>query len=134
MTVDCLWELQKAVYTALDNDATISAIVNGVYSHVVQGTSYPYIKINISEAVDWSTKTTIGIKARLSLETYSKERGNKETNDILTQIKQVLDGATLAMTGCTMISGRYVFSNSELMADGLTWKGNIAFDFLVQED
>ena len=134
MTVDCLWELEKSVYTALDGDVTISGLVNGVYSHVEQGALCPYIKIKLVDALDWSTKTTTGIKSRIALDVFSQQRGNKEVHDILIEIKRVIDGASLSMSGCTMVSGKYLSSKVELMSDGLTWNGEILFGFLVQKN
>ena len=62
MTVDCLWELQKAVFTALDGDGTLSGLVTGVYSHVAQDTAFPYVKFADIKVTDWSTKSNSGIK------------------------------------------------------------------------
>jgi len=134
MTTDCLNELQKAVFTALDGDATISSQVTAVYSHVTQGAIYPYIKISSIESSDWSTITTTGIKSNISFDVYSQERGNKELLDILVEIKRILDGTILAMTGCTMVSSHYISTSTTQLSDGLTWKGSVGFRFLVQKD
>lgn len=134
MTVDCVWELQKAVFQALDNDSSLSALVTGVYNHVPQDTVYPYIKISSVEAVDWSTKTTSGIKSQLFLDVFSQSRGTKQTLDIIVEIKRVLDGVILSMTGCTMVSSKYTKTDVLQMSDGLTWQGRIGFSFLVQKN
>lgn len=134
MTVDCMWEIQKAVFTALDGDATLSGLVSGVYSHVPQDTAKPFLTFIKMECRDWSTKTTEGIRSVFAVEAYSDTRGSKEIHDILVEVKRVLHGASLAMTGCTMIVLHYNGQQVEQLADGLTWRGRAQFTIIVQKN
>jgi hypothetical protein len=131
---DCIFELQKAIFSALDNDGAISGLVSGVYSHVPQDTSYPYIDFSSFNSSDWSTKTSSGIKATVVLNAYSQERGNKELQDIIHEVRRVLNGTLLSMSGCTMVNSTYVSSAFDRLSDGLIWKASVAFSFLVQEN
>ncbi len=130
---DCLWELQKAVFTALSGDGALSALVTGVYSHVPQDTAFPYIKFSDMGAQDWSTKTSSGIKSQLALDVFSRGRGSKESLAILKEVKRILADATLTMSGCTMVSMKFNGLGAKQLIDGLTWQGSIGFNVLVAE-
>jgi hypothetical protein len=130
---DCLWELQKVVFTALSGDGALSALVTGVYSHVPQDTAFPYIKFSDMGGQDWSTKTSSGIKSQLVLDVFSRGRGSKESLAILKEVKRILNDATLTMSGCTMVSMKFNGSNAKQLIDGLTWQGSIGFNVLVAE-
>ena len=130
---DCLWELQKAVFTALDGDVTLSGLVTGVYNHVPQDTAFPYVKFGKLSASDWSTKTNAGIRGEFNIDVFSQNRGSKEALAIMIEIKRILDGSALSMTGCSMISMKYNSTSVSHLGDGVTWQGNISFDSLIQE-
>jgi hypothetical protein len=133
MTTDCVWELQKAAYAALIGDATLSGMVTGTYSHVPQDTAFPYVKFETIRSSDWSTKTNAGIQATLVLSVFSKGRGAKESLNIIAEINRVLGSASLSMSGCSMVSISFMDSKIMQQDDGLTWKGSISFQVLIQK-
>ncbi len=131
-TTDPVWELQKAVYTALGSDATLSAMISGVFSHVPQDTAFPYIKFDNVVAKDWSTKSSTGIQATLPIYVFSRGRGDKEALNILAEVKRILDDTTLSMTGCAMVSLKFSDSKVMQMNDGVTWQAVAGFKAMVQ--
>jgi hypothetical protein len=133
MTVDCSWELQKAVYAALSGDGTLSGMVSGVFSHVPQDTVFPYIKFDSIRSLDWSSKSTSGVQVTLNLAVFSRGRGVKEALNIMAEIKRILGDSTLSMTGCTIVSLKFIESKATHLADGTTWLGNIVFNALVEK-
>jgi len=130
---DCIWELQKAVFAALDGDGTLSALITGVYSHVPQDTAFPYIKFGDIAARNWSTNTSSGDEIKFNVEIFGRSRGAKEILEILKEVRRILDDASLAMTGCTMVSMKYNSADITQMPDGLTWHGIVSFDALIEE-
>lgn len=134
MIIDCLWELQKAIFVALSGDGELSGLVSGVYSHVPQDATFPYVKIDSISAGDSSTLASRGIRGAISVLVLSRERGSKEALNIITEIKRILDRSSLSMTGCSMVSINYENSAVRQLNDGITWVGSISFDVFVVED
>ncbi|MCE3233045.1 MAG: uncharacterized protein K0R98_1302 [Rickettsiaceae bacterium] len=130
-TTDTTWELQKSAYAALTGDTTLAAMVSGVFSHVPQDTAFPYIKFNNIRSRDWSTKTTSGIEATVQLNVFSRTRGNKESLNIIAEIKRILHGVSLSLTGCTLVSIYFTDSGVAQLSDGITWQSYISFDAFV---
>jgi hypothetical protein len=131
-TTDPVWEMQKAVYTALSGDATLTAMISGVFSHVPQDTAFPYIKFDNIIAKDWSTKSNLGIQATLPIHIFSRGRGDKEALNIAAEVKRVLDDAGLSMTGCTMVSLKFSDVKVSELSDGVTWQAVTGFRAMVQ--
>ena len=73
-------------------------------------------------------------QSQLFLDVFSQSRGTKQTLDIIVEIKRVLDGVILSMTGCTMVSSKYTKTDVAQISDGLTWLGSVGFGFLVQRN
>ncbi len=132
-TTNSLWEVQKAMYAALTGDVTLSALIHGVYSHTVQDTVFPYVKFGDISAHDWFAKNRNGIEAKIDIEVLSQGRGAKETFAIIAEIKRILNGSVLSLSGCTMISMLCNESQIGQLSDGLTWRGVATFNVLVEE-
>lgn len=133
MATDCLWELQKAIYSALSGDATLAAMITGIYSHVPQETAFPYIKFDSFNASDASNLQNKGIRAEFSLAIYSRERGSKEALEIEAELKRLLNGVSLAMAGCQMHGTQYSSGGVSQQNDGITWLCRANFVAVVIE-
>lgn len=131
--MNMILELQKAVFTRLNTDATLSAMVTGVFDFVPQGTEYPYATIGTIAAKDWSTATTVGLEAKVEIEVFSRGRGRKETLDIIQCIRVLLHQASLTVTGHTLVDIFFTESEVAQQRDGLTYRGTITFKARVQE-
>ncbi len=132
-TTNCIWELQKAVYSELNGDATLATMITGIYSHVPQDTAFPYVVIGDVSSSDDSTKGATISRVNVSLTAYSRDRGNKEVMEIIAEIKRILNDNTPAVTGCSIISNEFSDSQVTEIRDGLTWRGNIDFIVVIQE-
>lgn len=133
MTVKCVWELQQAIYAALNGDATLGAMINGVFDHVPQDTEYPYVTIGEMRASDYSTKTTAGVQIDFSVNVYSRGKGSKSCLDIITRVNDLLHDVDLTLATCEHINTRFVSSDIIRRPDGLTYHGVINFRVVVQE-
>lgn len=131
-TIDPVWELQKSLYSALSGDATLMAMISGVFSHVPQDTAFPYIKFDNISAKDWSTKSNIGIQASLPIFVFSQALGDKEVLNIMAEVKRILDDARLSMSGCTMVGLKFSDVRVSQLNDGVTWQAVGNFTAMVQ--
>jgi TP901-1 family phage major tail protein len=132
-TIDYLYELHTSIIAALDGDATLAALINGVYSNVPADAKYPYVAVDNITAKDSSTRTTNGWHVKLSINTFSCVRSNIEASNILAEIRRVLDGAALSPTGCKVTAIREDNNNIRRQRDGKTWEGRIDFIIILQE-
>ncbi len=131
--MNTVWELQKAVYVTLDGDATLGALINGVFDFVPQDTDFPYVVINSPRATDWSTKTTNGAKVDFDIRVFTRDKGSKSCFEIINRIDELLDEASLIVTGHTLIDLRKQGSEVTRQPDGLTYNGIIRFNATLEE-
>jgi len=124
--------LQKAIYQTLTNDATLMALVVGVFDRPPQGTAFPYITLGESAGSDWSTKTTTGMEQNVTLHVWSREGGRAEAASIMERIHTLLHQAPLSVTGQTLVSIRFSASNILLENDGWTYQGVMTFQAFLQ--
>lgn len=126
MTADAQWAVQQAVYSALTSDTTLQALLGNpprVYDHVPQDTAFPYVVIGQATTRSFDTKTEDGMEQTLTVHTWSRYRGIKETKQIMGAIVDALDQQSLSLTGHTLIQLRFEFSDTFLDEDGLTHHG-----------
>ncbi len=133
MTTDYLYELQKTIITTLKADATLSAMVNGVYSNLPGDAKYPCIALENIAARDLSTKTARGFNVGIDIKILSRARESQEALNVLAEIRRILDGASLAPSGCVVTSIREFNNHITRLADGVTWSASIGFIVILQE-
>jgi hypothetical protein len=113
MTADSQWPLTAAVYTALTGDATLTALVGTrVFNHVPQETAFPYVVIGETTLVPFDSKTTEGAEVVLTIHSWSRYRGSKEILDIQKAVVDVLDKASLTVTGHSLVQLRVAFADN----------------------
>lgn len=130
--MSALFALQKAVYAALTEDATLMAMVSGVHSHVPERTAFPYIVIGEGVVKDHSTKTGEMEEITATVFVFSRARGSKETLDIMARVKELLDDAALVLTGYSLVYLRFVNAEVTQAREVLTWQGVLTFKALVE--
>ena len=132
MSTSFVLELQKAIYSTLSGDATLGALISGVFSHVPQGTVFPYVVMGEGESQDYSTKTSTAEIITSELFVLSRERGAKETLDIMARVKELLHQVSLSLTGCTLVYLRFNTAEITQEKESLTWEGRLTFLALVE--
>lgn len=135
MSADSQWALQQAVYSALTGDSALQGLLGNparVFDHVPQGSVFPYLVIGEVSATPFDTKTEAGLDQRLTIHTWSRYRGRKETKDIMAAVLAVLDGQSLAVSGHTLVLLRFEFATTIVDDDGLTRHGVQRFGALTQ--
>jgi hypothetical protein len=97
-------EIQTAVYTKLTGDAELTALVSGVFDEVPEGTEYPYVVLgDIMETPSEASEQT-GTNTTATIHVWSKQRGNKQTADLLRHVDRVLHREPLTVDGFTNVS------------------------------
>ena len=127
------WNLQKAIYTKL-NDATISgASVSDVpiYDDVPEGTVAPYINIGEETAINDGTKTVDAVEHTLTIHIWSEYRGRYEIKHIMQQVYQNLHNTAITVSGASLVNIRQEFATTLEEADGITRHGVMRFRAIV---
>jgi hypothetical protein len=130
---NCLFNLQKSVYGALNGDATLSGSVSGIYTHIPQGSSFPYVHLAVASTDDRSTIETTILEVTLEVHSYSRVRSTEEASGIMDDVKRLLHHQTLSVTGCACLGIRMLDDQLEELADGLTWHGVQRFQVWLHE-
>ncbi|MFQ5467971.1 MAG: DUF3168 domain-containing protein [Kiloniellaceae bacterium] len=136
MTASSLWPLQQAVFAALGGDPALKALIGDparVFDHVPANSAFPYVVIGEATARDWDTKTDPGMEQNLSVHTWSRARGAKETKQIMAAIVATLDHAPLAVAGHALVLIRFEFAQTLVDPDGLTHHGVQRFRAITQK-
>ena len=125
---DGSWELQQAVYAALD-----AALSVPVYDFAPSNAAFPYVTIGEATIVDVGTKSHTGTEHTITVHAWSRYRGRKETKQILGQIYDALHEQTLNVSGFGFVMCRLDFSESFMDEDGLTFHGVARYRVVLNE-
>ena len=125
--------LQQTIYTALTADVPLMAAIVAVYDDVPQvadsgaASDFPFVTIGEDILRDWSTNTWSGAEALITIHTWSRLPGRKETKAIQDLIYTALHRATLTIAGHTSVLIDFQLSDSFLDPDGKTRHGTQDF-------
>ena len=126
------YPLQSAIYSALTGDATLMALITGVFDRPPQGTAFPYITLGESFGRDLSTLATVGMEHHFTLHVWSREGGRKQAAQIMERLHTLLHQVILTVTGQTMVTMSFVSSTIMLEDDGWTYHGEMQFHTVLQ--
>ena len=120
--------LQEALYARLNNDSTLTD-TNGasVYDEVPEGSSFPYVVIGETTALEYGTKDVDGSENTVTIHVWSQYRGAKETKNIMDRIHDLLHDYNLSVTGANLINLRFEFLDLIRDPDGITRHGVMRF-------
>ena len=126
------WPLQQAIYGVLTADATLMALISGVYDFVPAGAEYPYIAIGDAKGQDASSLGSPGMKYGIILNVYSQQGGRKEAAAIIDRAYTLLNGANLSVSGQTLVYLHATASTIALQKDGVTYCGELKLRAVLQ--
>ena len=135
MSSDSQWPLQQAVYAALTGDASVQALLGNparVFDHVPQDSVFPYVVVGEVTSGPFDTKTEDGLDQTLTIHSWSRYRGLKETKEIMAAVTGALDQQALAVSGHDLVLLRLTFGATVLDPDGLTRHGVQRFRAVTQ--
>ena len=120
------FDIQAAIFTALDGDATLSGLVTGVYDRKQQdadggsNSAFPYVTIGqIILGMD-DTDTSLNFDAAIRIHTWSRTGSKKQCLDIQGAIYDVLHKGTLTVSGWDNYSTLRDVSRVFVEEDGAT--------------
>jgi len=123
--------LQRALYAKMTGNATLMALIKGVYAQVEQsldaelGSAFPYVTFGKDRPASWDTKTNFGAAVSVQIDVWSRSRNYIEGKDIADEIWRTLHHTPLTITGAnhtmTVVSSASWINDP----DGLTKHGVI---------
>jgi len=129
------WALQQAVFATLANDGGMQDAFGDpprVYDTPPRGAGFPYCVIGADLESDDSTATEKGSAHVLSVEVWSRASGFKEAKDGAEAVRDALDGASLTVTGQTLIDLRWLDATTQRESDGETVRATLRFRAVLE--
>lgn len=134
--------IQQAVYDRLRTYAPLTAVLaphadsniggSAVYDDVPQSAEFPYVALGDDTLIEWDTDTELGAEATITLHTWSRERGRRETKLIQGLLYDALHRYELPIPGMHVIDCLWEMSESFLDPDGHTRHGVSRFRVIMQ--
>lgn len=130
---------QTAIYEALRASTALTGMITGVYDSVPQPedagapTGFPYVTIGDDSLVEWSDDTRSGADILVTVHTWSRARGRKETKIIQGLIFEALHRRPLIVAGYHNVGIDFESEQSFVDVDGLTRHGVSVFRIIIDE-
>ena len=126
--------LQQVYEKLAANSSLMSLVSDAVFDHVPQTEGYPFVAIGELVETEWNTDDSErAVQASITIHSYSRALGRKETHDIQAEIMNSLHRASLASAGVRFVSIDHVQSQSFTDADGKTRHGIVEFNIHITE-
>lgn len=122
-------ELQKAIHAALSADAALTARLGGAkfYDAVPSSAAFPYVSFGRTNVYDWSTGTETGSEQLFTVHVWSKAKGKTEALEIMEQVRWLLDGAELTLSGHHLVNLTYEYAEARYDDDLAVYHGMVRF-------
>lgn len=101
--------VQEAIYGVLSGDATLGALITGVFDHVPEGTAYPYVVIGEALETPDDSHDRTGRHTVETLHIWSDHRGFSQLGAIAARVVALLDHQPLTVAGHHHVVTRYEF-------------------------
>lgn len=126
--------IQTAVYQRLTGDATLMALISGVFDEVPEGTPKPYVHWPASdfETPD-NTLTEFGARTVAEVDVWSNHQGYSEAKTIGNRVVELLDHQTLTVTGHAVVAVRIEFAQSLPDPDITIRRRKLRFAFITEQ-
>ena len=109
------WPLQQGIYSALINDAALTALLpngaNDIYNQPSADTAMPYCLFRMGGAKRIGTKQDDALMVTVITEIYSDKNSDQELNKIAAAVVTALDKAVLTASGYNVIDCRFAQEN-----------------------
>ncbi len=121
--------LQQAIFSKLSGDATTLSALGGprIYDDVPARAEFPFMTFGQSTERDWSTGTDQGYEHTITLHAWSRGRGRKEAQAVISAARDALHDQNLSLTGHRLINLRHEYSEVRRDNDGETFHGIARF-------
>ncbi len=121
--------LQQAIFSKLTNDAQTAAALGGprIYDDVPARAEFPFMTFGQSTERDWSTGTDQGYEHTITLHAWSRSRGRKEAQAVISAARDALHDQDLSLAGHRLVNLRHEYSEVRRDNDGETFHGIARF-------
>jgi hypothetical protein len=128
------FDLQTAIFSLLSGDSTLDGLIgnNKIFDSIApQDTAYPYVIIGLETIRDVGTKTLDGNVYNVDIDVWSQYRGQKEIKEIMERIYNLLNNATISVSGSNSVMSYVVNAVTLTEVDGITRHGIVNIDFTI---
>lgn len=128
-------EAQKAIYTQLTGDATLMAMIEGVFDHVPDNQEFPFLTLQIKPWNDRGNETWEGLSATITIHTWYRRpgTGDLEVQKIQKRIDDLLHEVHICIDGWNIISFRRSTIDILTDPDNVTLHGVQVFNLMIGE-
>lgn len=125
--------LQRAIYSKLTSDATLMALIKGVYADVQQAEDsgapapFPYVTIGSDNLSSWDSKTFFGTEALCQIDIWSRANNFIEAKTIGSAITDALHQQPLTIADADHVITVQQSSVYSKDPDGHTKRGMMMF-------
>ena len=135
MTAMASHRLQEAVFAALTEDETLSALLSGIYDEVPVAAKYPYVAMGDTNIRPADLKDINGAQISFDLTIWSNEPSQMQVKELLAATDQVIDKAALQLIGYDLV--RLRLQNAGVVRQwsehGSLYRGRLTYSALVYE-
>jgi len=128
--------LTQALYQKLLGNRTLMEAVTGIYTHIPEDASPPYLHLQLLEITDASaTPGRPSASLKFQLDFYSQYHGVVELQGVMGVLSRYLKGIPLPLMwqkNRGMACLRELSQQQSLQSDGLTRKGTLTYQCLIQ--
>lgn len=130
-----LLDIQQGLYNKLTGDATLMALVTGVFDKVPKDQAFPYIAIGKAIENKFNTFDRQGRDVTEEIYIYSQYEGFKEAFQILDRLVELLDYQSITLSNHSLVYCRYDDSDSDysVIDEGRTRQVRARFKIVAQE-
>ncbi len=135
MSADSQWDVQASMYTAVQADTSLTALLaNRVFDYVPEESAFPYIVLGDAFAEPFDTQIGRGLNIRLTLQSFSRYQGMQEIKQIMQAVYDLLhEKNDWSIAGQSVISCRFVSSRTIVDKDGKTRSAIQNFEIITEE-
>ena len=127
--------LQQSLFSLLNGDATLGALITGVFDNVVDDDALPYVKIGDNSLGEFTSHTADGFSGTVTLDIWGEiGKGRKEVVTIMARLYELLQNTKLIITGFNTVCF-YCILNETLVEpdDNRTYHGVQRYNITVTE-
>lgn len=107
-----MWDIQVAVYSRLTSDATLMALVTGVYDEPPESANMPFVHIGEMIETPRNMLAQHGRSTLMTLHVWTSGRSNKSGLAIAKRVTELLDRWEMTVPGQHVVSVKYEFSQT----------------------
>ena len=99
MSLSPSWAVQKAIFSALNTNIELTALLGAgrIYDHAPENAPFPFMVFAQSIESDWGTSSDDGREHTIVLHVWSAKKGQKEARAISERVRAILHDTALTL-------------------------------------